>query len=276
MSKWTGILRLTVENKNGKTISKNVYFQGAFKVMRPHYLDNSGQACYYLINTGGGYVDGDTYRMEITLEQESELLLTTQSSTKIYRTPNIPVVQETEIILKRNSLLEFIPDALIAYRDARYEQRNVIRMENGATLIFVDILTPGWSPDGDLFSYDRLQLKNEIYLEDQLVVFDHLKLEPPNQTIESIGLMEGYTHLGSMIVINEKMDQDHLDKLYTVLEEKAKATNCKIGLSLLSVPGFSLRVLASSTQSIEQLLMECHQLIRKEWFNKEPVFLRKY
>ena len=57
--------------------------------MRPNYLDNTGQVCYFLINPGGGYVDGDTYRMEITVEEEAELLLTTQSATKVYRTPTI-------------------------------------------------------------------------------------------------------------------------------------------------------------------------------------------
>ena len=116
--------------------------------MRPIYLDDTGQVCYFLINPGGGYVDGDTYRMEITVEEEAELLLTTQSATKVYRTPNKPVVQETELILKKNSVLEYIPDPLIGYRDASYKQKNVIRMEQGSTLIYSDMLTPGWSPEG--------------------------------------------------------------------------------------------------------------------------------
>ena len=35
MEDWTGILRLEAENRKGKTVAKNVYFQGALKVMRP-------------------------------------------------------------------------------------------------------------------------------------------------------------------------------------------------------------------------------------------------
>lgn len=274
MSNWTGILRLTVENKKGKSVPKDVYFQGAFKVMRPIYLDNTGQVCYFLINPGGGYVDGDTYRMEITVEEEAELLLTTQSATKVYRTPNKPVVQETELTLKKNSLLEYIPDPLIGYHDASYKQKNVIRMERGSTLIYSDMLTPGWSPEGELFSYDRLQLINEIYVEDELVVFDHLKLEPAKQNIESMGMMEGFTHLGSMIVIGEKLDSAFLDQLCDLLDKTS--SNSKIGLSQLSVPGFTIRVLASTTQAIEKIFMECHQFIREEWFGKKAVFLRKY
>ncbi|BCE14617.1 hypothetical protein RSC3_01973 [Bacillus paralicheniformis] len=31
MGDWTGVLRLSAEEKNGKTIAKNVYFQGRIK-----------------------------------------------------------------------------------------------------------------------------------------------------------------------------------------------------------------------------------------------------
>ena len=51
MEDWTGILRLNAENRKGKTVAKNVYFQGALKVMRPIYHDDSGKACYYIIKS---------------------------------------------------------------------------------------------------------------------------------------------------------------------------------------------------------------------------------
>ena len=71
MENWTGILRLDVEDRQGKTVAENVYFQGALKVMRPVYHDESGQACYYILNPGGGYLDGDCYKMQISIERES-------------------------------------------------------------------------------------------------------------------------------------------------------------------------------------------------------------
>ncbi|TCP30845.1 urease accessory protein [Scopulibacillus darangshiensis] len=274
MVNWTGILNLNVEKKEDKTITKDVYFQGAFKIMRPAYLDKTGQACFYIINPGGGYLDGDRYSMSFTLDEHAELLLTTQSATKIYKTPNQPVVQETEILLKAGSVLEYMPDPLIAYHRARYKQKNVVRMEKGSTLIYTDIMTPGWSPDGEWFSYDSVQLKNEIYMEDKLVVFDHMKLEPECQNMQGIGQMEGFTHLGSMIVVSEKAASDFLDMLYETIDMTSQTY--KIGVSSLSIPGFTLRVLATSTQQIEEIFMACHRLIRANWFDKQPIFLRKY
>src|SRR3982750_3988949 len=133
MAGWTGELRLDVEDRKGKTVAKNVYFQGALKVMRPIYHDEKGQVCYYILNPGGGYLEGDRYPMCISLEKKARLTLTTQSATKIYKTSQTYAYQETEIFLKAGSYLEYIPDPLIAYRHARYKQKNVIHMEKGAT-----------------------------------------------------------------------------------------------------------------------------------------------
>ncbi|WP_025783403.1 urease accessory protein UreD [Sporosarcina sp. D27] len=274
MKDWTGVLSLDAEVRNGKTVGKDVYFQGAYKVMRPVYHDDSGQACYYILNPGGGYLDGDRYQMQVTVQEEARLTLTTQSATKIYKSPRSFSYSEMEFTLKNGSYLEYIPDPLIGYRDARYKQKTVVHMEKGATLLYSDIITPGWSPDGEKFSYHTLQLKTEIYMDEDLVVFDHIKLSPATQDIEGLGFMEGFSHMGSMIVIGEKSNAALLDLVYQELHENS--TDFKIGLSALSVPGFTLRVLANTTQVIEALFAKCHMIVNKEWYDINPSFLRKY
>lgn len=274
MSNWTGVLKLDMENRQGRTVAKNVYFQGAFKVMRPIYHNKNNYPCYYLLNPGGGYLDGDKYKMNITLEENSKLTLTTQSSTKIYKTPKEKAYQETTFHLKEDSYLEYLPDALIAYKDAKYLQENTIYMEKGATLIYSDILTPGWSPENEDFTYDILRLKTRVYMEDELVLYDHIKLQPESQNMPGLGFMEGYTHLGSLIVIGEKTSKGLLDKLYEEIQKEAG--DFVFGLSELPVEGFTLRVMANYTQVIEGIINTCHEIISKEWYGKKPSFLRKY
>ncbi|NOU74229.1 urease accessory protein UreD [Paenibacillus sp. LMG 31458] len=274
MGDWTGELRLEAEERNGKTVAKKVYFQGALKIMRPVYHDNSGQACYYLLNPGGGYLDGDRYKIKISLEEKAKLTLTTQSATKVYKTPNSHVYQETEIFLKEGSFLEYLPDPLIAYQQARYKQKNTIHMDKNATFLYTDIITPGWSPKGERFSYESIQLLNEIYIDNELAVYDHIKLSPSTQNMSGLGFMEGFTHLGSMIVVGEQSDSHFIDRLFHVMNERTDSF--KSGISLLFVPGFIIRVLANSTQVIERIFTECLHIIRQEWFNTHPSFLRKY
>ncbi|CAM3259424.1 urease accessory protein UreD [Filibacter tadaridae] len=274
MEDWTGILRLDTEVRSGKTVARNVYFQGAYKVMRPIYHDESGQVCYYILNPGGGYLDGDSYKMQITLDKQAQLTLTTQSATKIYKTPHTLAYQETVMDLKEGSYLEYIPDPIIGYRDARYKQKTNIHMEKGAALFYSDIITPGWSPSGERFSYNTLQLINEIYMDNELAVYDHVKLNPATKNMDGLGQMEGFSHLGSLIVIGEKTDSNLIDKVYQAIHKDS--TEFKIGLSELPIPGFTLRVLANSTQTIEKIVADCQRIINEEWLNKTPSFLRKY
>lgn len=274
MPKWTGVLELDMENRQGRTVAKNVYFQGAFKVMRPVYHNNGTAPCYYLLNPGGGYLDGDTYRMRASLDEGAQLTLTTQSATKVYKTPNSQVYQETIFHLKKDSYLEYLPDALIAYKDARYYQKTIVHMEKGSTLLYSDILTPGWSPEGKKFSYDMLRLKNEIYLEGELVAYDHIKLHPETQRMTDVGFMEGYTHLGSFIVVGEKTDEALLDQLHEAIEQEQG--DFAFGISKLSVAGFTIRIMANYTQVIERIITACHHIISETWYQKTPSFLRKY
>jgi urease accessory protein len=274
VSDWTGVLELDVEERQGKSFAKDVYFHGAFKLQRPIYHGNSGMPCYYILNPGGGYLDGDAYRMRVSLDEKAKLTLTTQAATKIYKTPQTRAYQETEIDLSKGSYLEYLPDPVIAYKNARYLQKNVVRMKKGATLLYSDILTPGWSPGGGLFNYDMLRLINEIYLENELVALDHLKLSPNNGDMNGLGFMEGYTHLGSFIVIGEKTNDDLIKRLYEMINEKPG--DFSFGISQLVVSGFTVRVMANMTQVVQQIFGECHKIISEEWYQRKPSFLRKY
>ncbi|MCM2534008.1 urease accessory protein UreD [Neobacillus pocheonensis] len=91
MEKRTGYLTLVCERKKEKTILKESLSEGALKVTRPVYLTQSGEAFLYVMNPGGGYLDGDSYKIDIYLEEGAEAVVTTQSSTKIYKTRNRPL-----------------------------------------------------------------------------------------------------------------------------------------------------------------------------------------
>lgn len=272
VKKETGYIRMICTKKCVKTILQEAYFEGALKITKPVYLTDSGEVYLYLMNPGGGYIDGDSYRIEIVLEEEAEAVVTSQSSTKIYKTPKQPVLQDMKINLKKGSRLHYLPDPVIAYENARFRQETVINMESGASLIFTDIYTPGWAPDGTLFRYDLLQSRLKVFKDGQLILLDYVKLEP-NDNVNGIGMMEEYTHFGTMMVIDEEVEQPLVAGLY---ENLRTFTGPRIGLSMLSVSGFTLRILGNSTQQIEEVMQCCHDYLKAKVFKKPVSFLRKY
>lgn len=48
------------------------------------------------------------------------------------------------------------------YRDAHYLQDTVVEMDQSESCFSMEIITSGWEPDGTLFRYDRIQLRQEV------------------------------------------------------------------------------------------------------------------
>ena len=70
------------------------------------------------MNVGGGYLDGDRYRVNVNLEDKAQVVLTSQGATKIYKTPNNHVEQYQTFHLSNQSYMEFVADPIIAYENA--------------------------------------------------------------------------------------------------------------------------------------------------------------
>ncbi|MBU8906640.1 urease accessory protein UreD [Desertibacillus haloalkaliphilus] len=269
---YTGVLELTATEKGPKTIISDCFYEGALKITRPVYLEEDSPSIY-MIDVGGGYVDGDTYRTTVDVEDGAKLAITTQSSTKIYKTPKTPVVQQMTVNLQKGSVLEFLPDPVIAYEQARFSQETVIHMEADACLFYSDIMTPGWSPDGSYFRYDWIRSKLKVYQNGKLVVFDHLMLEPDDE-MGGLMQMDGYTHVGMFMIVHPHVDEDFIDRLYETLADIN--ADARFGVSALPVSGVILRILACNTGTIERLITQAHTFARRKLLNKEYVAWRKY
>lgn len=264
-------MKMRAVRKGERTVLQDCQFQGAFKVTRPVYED--GYPVVYCIHVGGGYVDGDRYLTEISLEEDAMLTVTTQAATKIYKTPKHPVTQQTELSLKKGGYLAFVPDPIIAYADARFLQETTIRMEKGARLLYSDIITPGWSEDRTHFSYDWIRSKVKVYVDGKLQLFDHVFLHPSEQALPTLLQMEGYTHFGSLLVIDSELQPPWLNKIKGLVD--AHSDSLHGGISLLKEGGFVIRVLANQTQVIERLFQVCMDYIREKQ-GAPDISIRKY
>jgi urease accessory protein len=111
-----------------------------------------------------------------------------------------------------------------------------------------------------------------IYTRKRLLI-DHLFLQPKDQ-LDSILLLEGYTHFGSLLFIHENVNKF----IFKELEEALGLfqNEVRIGFSRLPNAGILLRVLANQTQIIEKIFAICENLLRSKVFQKEAVFYRKY
>lgn len=71
-------------------MSRDIFFEKALKVIRPVYLNQSTIPTFYIVNVGGGYLDGDRYRMNVNVEDNAKVTLTSQGATKYTR--HLPIM----------------------------------------------------------------------------------------------------------------------------------------------------------------------------------------
>lgn len=284
-----GSLRLHVANRGERAIATDQYFQGALRVLRPHYLDESGQVTYTIVNPGGGYLGGDVYDIDVEVAHGASLLLTTQSATKVYRTPEAHARQCSVFRLGPHAVLENLPDQLIAYREAHYLQDTVVDMDASATFVIAEVITPGWAPDGTLFTYDEVRLRQEVRIDGIPVVLDNLIVRPDegDESVESTLFMAGRTHLGTLLAVDRRID-DALVAEMRALVDSALADHGGpsaagrghvepvAGVSAVPGPGLAVRILGTSTEHVQSSLMAVVDALRARWRGQEPVHLRKY
>ena len=122
-SEYSGFIELVLEKKDGVTVATKKYYEGLVKVSRSIKMNRENIPIFYLLQLGGGYIEGEKYKNVFKLKDEARAIITTQASTKVYKCINkIKTEQETEISLGVNSILEYITDSVILYKDAIYKQ----------------------------------------------------------------------------------------------------------------------------------------------------------
>ena len=274
-SEYAGAIELVLEQKDNRTITSKKYYEGLVKVSANIRNDREGIPTYYLLQLGGGYIEGERYKNIFRVKDNARAIITTQASTKVYKCEHGERVdQETIIELGKNSVLEYIADTVILYKDAIYKQINNIYLDDTSTLIYSDGITAGWSPEGEKFTYNKVQLKSNVYINNKIVLLDNLIVNPRENDVTKLGFFEEYSNFGTLLIINKNITSNVIEELRKELEKIELPID--FGISELEVNGFVLRVLGNLTQNIEFAMSVCHNYIRKNFLGSKDLVMRKY
>lgn len=275
-SKIAGDTELVLENLPNGTVATTSQFVGASKISPAIYLGREKTPCYFLLHLGGGYVEGEVYKNSITLKKDAKVIITTQAPTKVYKCEKNKEAsyQQTTIKMEENSVLEYISDSVILYKNAVYNQDTTIYMNKNSTLIYTDGITSGWSPDGAKFQYEGVRMRNKIYVDNKLLLLDNLQLNPREYDVTELGLLEGYVNFGTMVVVDSRITEEDVEKARELIN--ALDLDVKFGVSSLESNGFIIRVLGNLTQEIQKAIDEVHYYLRDKLFGLGPINIRKY
>jgi len=137
---------------------------------------NHGHAAWvYTSNYGGGLVDGDRVVIDVEVEPAAAAFVSTQASTKVYRSPR-GTSAELRARVGPDGLLIVAPDPVACFAGARYRQVQRFQLANSGALVLIDCILSGRCAAGERWAFSEYRSLIEISLGDRLLVHDGLAL----------------------------------------------------------------------------------------------------
>ena len=258
------VLRLEQDKSNGKTSVKEQYSRVPLYTQRALYLEEalSNMAYMYIISPSGGMLQGDRYRMDITLRNHAFAHITTQGATRIYRMERNYATQIINIDVGEDCYFEYIPDQVIPYRDSRFYQEANLRVHDNATLLYSEIITPGRVASGEHFDYDICYMK--AIAKDHgggLKFTDVAMLEPKKRDMKVFGVLSNHDVVGNMYIITRNKLQEINSSINAALKAIPKVY---AGATILpGNSGVGIRMLGNTASDLRSADYEVVRIVRR-------------
>jgi len=261
-----GILDVELQRNNEKTILTRQFSQVPLFIQRALYPEGSipEMAYLYIISPSGGILQGDRYRINVSLKNNAIAHMTTQGATRIYSMNSNYSSQILNITVDENCYFEYIPDQIIPYNSSRYYQKINLNVHDNATLIYSEVLTPGRVAMGESFEYDICYFRTHCRNQDKKIRFiENAKIEPKKQRLKSFGILGEYGVVGTVYIITKK---ENIIELENILNQSFQDMNgISIGTSITpDESGIIIRILSNKTEDIFDVIFRILEIIRKK------------
>ncbi|MFJ8222717.1 urease accessory protein UreD [Streptomyces griseus] len=205
-----GILDLAFAVRGGRTELVERYQKTPLQIMRPLWIDpeQPGMSYVYIMATGAGVAQADRYRMDFRCGPDTQVHLTTQAATKIFRMEHDYASQRVHLSAEAGSYVEYLPDPLIPFRGSRFYQRTEVTVAPGATVVVADTLTAGRLARGERHAYRVLATDLRISRPDgTLLAIDTLRLVPGRRGGGVLGpaVFAGHDLVASLFAVTDRV-----------------------------------------------------------------------
>src|SRR5919199_5744727 len=270
-------LRLEQNPENGKTVVKEQFSKVPLFAQRALYLEESipSMAYMYIISPSGGILQGDRYRIDITLRNNACAHITTQGATRIYRMEKNYATQIVNIIVDEGCYFEFVPDQIIPYRDSRFYQKVNLNVHDNATMIYAEMIVPGRVASGESFEYDVCYMKALAKNQNNVLrLIDVAVLEPKKRSLNILGILGNFSVVGNMYILTKTK---YIAELVTDINSALqKFSNISGGATILPRDsGILIRILGEVAHDIRLAMYEIIRITRKIILNASFSGIRK-
>lgn len=191
---------------------ETISYQYPLKLISPSPTVAQKSALVFLLSYGGGLVGGDGVNLAIHVRRGSSLSLVTQGHTKIFKSssPDVVTSQRLQVQVDEEAAVCLLPDPVQPFEDSVYDQTQIFKLGNRASLCLLDWVTQGRVARGENWSFTKWTGRNEVWSQgsdevqkERLLIRDSLILSQDES--QSVGLplkdtMQKMSVLGTLIL----------------------------------------------------------------------------
>jgi len=263
------------QDPNGKTYLSEQYSSYPYHICRVHYLDKAlpDMASLYLQSCSGGIFRDDRVSMHLRAKENTRVHVTTQASTIIHRMEEGFAEQAVQINTEEGSLLEYIPDSVILFPQAKLRTSLTATLHPDSDVIFCDsFLTHDPDGSGEPFGW----LESELIIQrpdGRIDSIDRFRLTGDRMATGELPNSKRFSVHGTFFVVSAREDGDLLAR--ALRDCLTSATDVYAGVSRLpNNAGYWVRYIAGDGVSSKQFVTGLWMAAR-EWLTGMPPNVRR-
>ncbi|MFT4099339.1 MAG: urease accessory protein UreD [Rhodoblastus sp.] len=169
-----GEIRARFEAHAGRTRIARLYETGGLRLRFP----KAQAVCEGVaVNTAGGIVGGDVGQLAFEAAAGAEVMLTTQSAEKIYRSDGALARMETALRLEQGASLDWLPQETILFDEARLARSLEVDMAADARLLVCESAVFGRLAMGESLLTGAFRDRWRVRRAGRLIFAEDLRLE---------------------------------------------------------------------------------------------------
>ena len=246
----TGFLQ--VVRRGPRSVVCRAFAASPLKLLTPR---NHGAAAWiYSATYGGGLVGGDAVRLAVDVGPRAMAFLSTQSSTKAYRSDR-GTSAHLDALVSDGGLLVVAPDPIVCFAGSSYRQAQHVDLSRTGAFVLVDWLSSGRRAAGERWAFDRYSSRTTVRVDGRLVFYDGLSLDSADGDVSTrIGRFDV---LATVLIVGAPLSAE-ADAVMTEVNARPAVRRADVltSASRTSGPGVVLRIAGTSVEQVGRLVRE--------------------
>lgn len=257
-------LDIKIEQRDGVSFLKDAYVTQPFRIVPVGQYRRDKAAYLMIMSSSPGLLDGDDHRLEVRVAEKAKLQLQTQAYQRLFHMKN-KSTQTMAITLEKDSAFAYVPHPVVPQNSSTFISHNIVKMAENCHFLLSDIVTCGRKMSGEQFEYNHFQNLTEVFVNDEMVLKDNVLLQPELMPIQGLGILEGFTHQGTLIYYNTAnlAVEEFIAHFHTQYKD---IDNIVFGISKTEQNGFVVRVLGYGAEQLYNIFQEIQQKLWSELF----------